>query len=232
LSSTRVLMNPPMESSKAGSGAVIPAFYPILDTQAAARHLIEPVGAAEQLIEAGVEILQFRHKAHFSRRVFELMQRIAEMCRSARVQFVVNDRADLAVLLEAALHLGQDDLTPSAAREVTGPGTLIGYSTHNEAQLRAAETEPADYLALGPIFGTGSKERPDPVVGIGELRRLRPLANRPLVAIGGITLDRAADVLAAGADSIAVIGDLFTPDRKLRARAEEWIRVTRAARAG
>jgi thiamine-phosphate diphosphorylase len=130
-------MNPPMESSKAGSGAVIPAFYPILDTQAAARHLIEPVGAAEQLIEAGVEILQFRHKAHFSRRVFELMQRIAEMCRSARVQFVVNDRADLAVLLEAALHLGQDDLTPSAAREVTGPGTLIGYSTHNEAQLRA-----------------------------------------------------------------------------------------------
>ena len=140
--------------------------------------------------------------------------------------FVVNDRADLAALMGAALHLGQDDLPPAAARRVTGPKTLIGFSTHNEGQLRAAQSEPVDYLALGPIFGTVSKHNPDPLVGLDKLRRLRPLTARPLVAIGGITRGNAHDVLSAGADSLAVIGDLFPEDTNLRARAEEWLRLT------
>jgi thiamine-phosphate pyrophosphorylase len=199
---------------------MLPRFYPILDTDAAARHGIDSVRAAEEILAAGAQILQFRHKGFFSREVFATMERVAQLCRDARVPFVVNDRADLARLMNAALHLGQDDLPPSAARRVVGMEALVGFSTHNEAQLRAAANEPADYLALGPIFGTASKLNPDPVVGLEGLRRLRPLTERPLVAIGGITRQNARAVLDAGADSVAVIGDLF-PD--VPAQVEDWL---------
>ena len=107
---------------------------------------------------------------------------------------------------------------------------VIGFSTHNETQLRAAEDEPVDYVALGPIFGTATKENPDPVVGLEELRRLRPLTKRPLVAIGGITRENAKAVLDAGADSVAVIGDLFPESGRLRDRVAEWLTLTTSAR--
>jgi len=204
----------------------LPSFYPILDTEVAARHGIDPVSAAASILEGGAQILQFRHKGFLSREIFEQMDRIAALCREARVLLVVNDRADLAVMMGAALHLGQDDLPPAAARRVTGPETLIGFSTHNERQLRAAQSEPVDYLALGPLFGTSSKQNPDPLVGLDELRRLRPLTERPLVAIGGITRDNARQVLGAGASSLAVIGDLFPAGGNLRGRVEDWLRVT------
>ena len=204
----------------------LPAFYPILDTEVGARRGIDPVSAAASILEAGAQVLQFRHKGFLSREIFKQMERIAALCREARVLFVVNDRADLAALMGAALHLGQDDLPPAAARRVTGAETLIGFSTHNERQLRAAQTEPVDYLALGPIFGTSSKQNPDPMVGLDELRRLRPLTALPLVAIGGITRDNARGVLAAGANSLAVIGELFPQDGNLRRRVEEWVRLT------
>jgi len=206
---------------------MLPRFYPILDPEIAARHGVDPVAAAEQILAGGATILQFRHKGFFSRQVFAQLERVAELCRDAHALFVVNDRADLAAISGAALHLGQDDLTPSAARKVVGGKTLIGFSTHNEAQLRAAAEEPANYLALGPIFGTASKQNPDPIVGTGELRRLRPLTDRPLVAIGGITRANAQSVLAAGADSVAIIGDLFAKHGNVRARTEEWISLTR-----
>lgn len=206
---------------------MLPKFYPILDPEIAVRHGVDPIAAAEQILEGGATILQFRHKGFFSREVFAQLERVAELCRNAGVLFVVNDRADLAALNNAALHLGQDDLTPSAARKVVGAKTLIGFSTHNEAQLRAAAAEPANYLALGPIFGTASKNNPDPIVGLDELRRLRPLTDRPLVAIGGITRANAQSVLAAGVDSVAIIGDLFAEDRTVRARTEEWVSLTR-----
>ena len=205
---------------------MLPKFYPILDPEIAARHGVDPVAAAEQILEGGAKILQFRHKDFFSREVFAQLERVAELCRDAGVMFVVNDRADLAAITGAALHLGQDDLTPSAARKVVGAETLIGFSTHNERQLRAAAAEPANYLALGPIFGTSSKVNPDPTVGLDELRRLRPLTDRPLVAIGGITRGNAQAVLAAGADSVAIIGDLFAGGN-VRARTEEWVSLTR-----
>lgn len=209
----------------------LPRFYPILDTEIAARHGVDVIHAAAEVLAGGAEILQFRHKRFFSRDVFATMERVAALCREARVPFVVNDRADLAVLTGAILHLGQEDLPPAAARKITGPNTIIGYSTHNEAQLRAAVTDGvADYLALGPIFGTASKENPDPTVGLAELQRLRPLANRPLVAIGGITRENARMVLAAGADSVSVIGDLFpigvSGPGNLRAKTAEWIAAT------
>lgn len=206
---------------------MLPRFYPILDPEIAVRNGIDPVIAAEQILEGGATILQFRHKGFFSREVFAQLERVAELCRDVRALFVVNDRADLAAITGAALHLGQDDLAPTAARKIVGAETLIGFSTHNESQLRAAADEPANYLALGPIFGTSSKNNPDPVVGLDTLRRLRPLTNRPLVAIGGITRANAPSVLAAGADSVAIIGDLFAGDGSLRARTEEWVSLTR-----
>jgi thiamine-phosphate pyrophosphorylase len=202
---------------------LLPRFYPILDTETAARRGVDVVAAAGMILEAGAQILQLRHKGFFSRDVFDSLERVAELCKSAGVTFVVNDRADLARLVGAALHLGQDDLPPGAARRIVGNETLVGYSTHNEAQLLAAAEEPADYLALGPIFGTVSKQNPDPQVGLEGLRRLRPLTARPLVAIGGITRENAREVLAAGADSVAVIGDLFPEDGDLRGRVEEWL---------
>ncbi len=204
---------------------ILPRFYPILDTDVALRRNVDPINAARQILEAGAEILQFRHKGFLSREAFGWLEQIAKLVRAAGAKLVVNDRADLAKLFEAGLHLGQDDLLPSVARRVVGPDAMVGFSTHNQAQLRAACAEPADYLALGPIFGTITKENPDPTVGVDELRRLRPLSNRPLVAIGGITRANARQVLEAGADSVAVIGDLFPGDRNIRARAEEWIRL-------
>ena len=206
---------------------MLPRFYPILDPEIAIRHAIDPIAAAEQILEGGATILQFRHKGFFSREIFAQLESVAELCRYAGVLFVVNDRADLAALTNAALHLGQDDLTPTAARKVVGAKTLIGYSTHTERQLRAAAAEPANYLALGPIFGTASKQNPDPIVGLDELRRLRPLTDRTLVAIGGITRTNAQSVLAAGADSVAIIGDLFAENGNVRARTEEWLSLTR-----
>jgi thiamine-phosphate pyrophosphorylase len=203
----------------------LPRFYPILDTSLLKRRGIEPVGAAEQILQAGAQILQFRHKEFYTRQIVEDMERIASLCERAHVPFVVNDRADLAVLFRAVLHLGQEDLPPTAARRVTGRDTIIGFSTHNETQLRAAAEEPVNYLALGPIFGTASKENPDPVVGLEELRRLRAFTKLPLVAIGGVTLSNVNDVLAAGANSVAVIGDLFT-GADIGARVKEWVERT------
>jgi len=201
------------------------SFYPILDTETVARRGIDPVAAAAQILEGGAQVLQFRHKGFFSRDVFDQAREIAVLCRGADALFVVNDRADVARLLDAGLHLGQDDLSPAEARRILGEGAVIGLSTHNEPQLRAAEDEPADYLAIGPIFGTSSKLKHDPVVGVGELRRLRGLTNRHLVAIGGITRANARSVMEAGADSLAVIGDLFPEDGDIRSRVEEWISI-------
>jgi thiamine-phosphate pyrophosphorylase len=198
-------------------------FYPIVDTETAARRGVDPVAASAATLEAGARILQFRHKGFFSREIFAQAQEIAALCRQADALFVMNDRADIAQLLGAALHLGQEDLEPADARKLLGERGFIGFSTHNEAQLRAAEGQPADYLAIGPIFGTASKKNHDPVVGLEELRRLRPLTTRPLIAIGGITRSNARSVLDAGADGVAVIGDLFPEDLDIRARVREWL---------
>jgi thiamine-phosphate pyrophosphorylase len=198
---------------------ILPRVYPILDTGLLTRHRIAPIAAAEAILEAGAQILQVRHKAFFSRDDFSVAQQIAVLCQQAGATFVINDRADIAMLLDAALHLGQEDLPPEAARRLS-PARLIGFSTHNERQLVLGDQQPVDYLAIGPIFTTGSKENPDPVVGLEELRRLRPMTNKPLVAIGGITRLNAPQVWNAGADSIAVIGDLLP---EIRQRTADWL---------
>jgi len=204
---------------------ILPRFYPILDSGILDRRGIGIVPAAGAILEAGARILQFRHKGHLTREAWEQMEQVARLCQGANATYVVNDRADLARLLGAALHVGQDDLPPAAARRLIGPDLRLGFSTHNEAQLRAAAQEPVNYVALGPVFGTRSKDNPDPVVGLDELRRLRPLTTRPLVAIGGINRENALAVLEAGADSVAVIGDLYPEDGRILKRAQEWMRL-------
>ena len=208
----------------------LPKFYPIIDTAAVERRGTNAVTVARALLAAGARIMQFRHKAHFDRGAFTTAATIAELCRDAGSQFVMNDRADIAMLLEADLHIGQDDLPAPAARRLVGRERRLGLSTHNQNQLEASGSEPVDYIALGPIFGTVSKDNPDPIVGVDELARLRALASRPLVAIGGVTRANAEAAWNAGADSVAVIGDLLPEDcseSALRKRAEEWIELSR-----
>lgn len=203
----------------------LPRMYPILDTESLDARGIALPAAAAAFLDGGAGILQLRHKQHWSRALFDRAREVARLCREAGATFIVNDRADFAMLLDSGLHLGQDDLTPRDARKLLGPDPPIGYSSHNLQQLCAAAGEPVDYVAFGPVFATASKRNPDPVVGVEQIARLRPLIEKPLVAIGGITLENAPDVLRAGADSLAVIGGLLpaaaTP-RALRERMEQW----------
>jgi len=206
----------------------LPRVYPILDTGAFAAREFSLTRAAAAWLEGGAGILQLRHKQHWGRAVFDAAREIARMCREAGALFIVDDRADIAMLLEAGLHVGQDDLPPRDARRLLGSDAVIGFSSHNAPQVCAAGGEPVDYLAFGPVFPTASKRNPDPVTGIEALKECRALVEKPLVAIGGITRETAAGVWAAGADSVAVIGDLLPAELTsvtLRQRMEEWQRL-------
>lgn len=203
----------------------LPRIYPILDTGSLEARGLAMETAAAAFLEGGAGILQIRHKGHPSRTDFAAAQTVARLCREAGASLIVDDRADFALLLEAGLHVGQDDLPPRDARRLMGAEAVIGFSSHDSRQLCAAGGEPVDYVALGPIFATASKRNPDAVVGLEELRRCRALIEKPLVAIGGITLENAAQVLKAGADSLAVIAGLLPAEataRALRERMEEW----------
>jgi len=139
------------------------------------------------------------------------------------IRLIMNDRADLCLAAEFdGVHVGQDDLSPESVRAIIGPNRWLGVSTHNPEQLREADLTSADYLAIGPVFATSSKEKPDPVVGLEGVRRARALTRKPLVAIGGITRANAASVIEAGADSVAVISDLLREPHK---SAEEFFRI-------
>jgi thiamine-phosphate pyrophosphorylase len=210
----------------------LPRVYPILDTESLDRRGISLETVAASFLDGGAGILQIRHKSHWSRAIFESARTVARLCREAGAPLIVNDRADFALLLEAGLHIGQDDLSPRDARRLMGSEAVLGFSSHNVNQLCAAGGEPVDYVALGPIFRTASKQNPDPVTGVEELRRCRPLIEKPLVAIGGITPENALEVLEAGADSLAVIGGLLPENanaHSLRERMEQWQRLVKAA---
>jgi thiamine-phosphate pyrophosphorylase len=187
----------------------LPPFYPILDTASVSRTGLTVLEVAEALLAGGAEILQFRHKDFWSREIFAQAEQVACRCADAGVQFIVNDRTDYAAMLGAGLHVGQDDLTPSDARRVIGGEAPLGFSTHTPDQMRAAQAEPVDYVAFGPVFATASKERPDATVGLEGLALARAITAKPLVAIGGITLENAAACWGAGADSVAIIGGLL-----------------------
>jgi thiamine-phosphate pyrophosphorylase len=196
---------------------VLPRLYVILD---AALITSSERDCALSLAEAGVRLLQYRNKSASPRRYLESSRELAETLRPRGVSFFVNDRPDVAFLAGATgVHVGQDDLDVEQARQVIGSGKLVGVSTHNLEQFQRAAASSADYIALGPIFSTSSKANPDPVVGLDFLRKVRPLSDKPVVAIGGISLERAASAIEAGADSVAVIsGILSAPDPARRAR--------------
>ncbi|MDA1313234.1 MAG: thiamine phosphate synthase [Acidobacteria bacterium] len=208
----------------------LPRLYPIIDTAFLALRGLDPLEMARALADAGVGIAQFRHKGLYTRERLALAEQVGVIIREGGGLYVVDDRADVALMAAAGgVHVGQDDLPPAAIRNVVRDAMVVGFSTHNEEQLRAANDEPVDYLALGPIFGTASKDKPDPTVGLTELARLRRLTDKPLVAIGGITRANARQVLDAGADSVAVISDLVGEDlaTSLAERLAEWLEVLR-----
>ena len=203
----------------------LPRFYPIIDTAFLAKRGIEPEDMARSLAGAGAKIAQFRHKGPYTRAALAQAEQVGRIIQDAGAVYVVNDRADIALMVGAdGVHIGQDDLPPEAVRNIVGSGLAVGFSTHNEQQLCSGDQEPVDYLAFGPVFGTASKENPDPTVGVAELVRLRPLTDKPLVAIGGITRANVQQVFKAGADSVAVISDLVEED--LTARITEWLGLT------
>jgi thiamine-phosphate pyrophosphorylase len=213
----------------------LPRLYPILDTESLGARGIRLETAAAAFLDGGAGILQLRHKGHWGREIFEAAREVARLCHETGAEFVVNDRADFALLLGAGLHVGQDDLPPQDARRLLGSAALLGFSSHNADQLCAAGGEPVDYVALGPVYATGSKRNPDPVVGVEEVRRCRALVEKPLVAIGGITMENALDVLGAGADSLAVVAGLLPASpsaQALRQRMEEWQALTARHGAG
>jgi thiamine-phosphate pyrophosphorylase len=201
----------------------IPRLYAIVDAASFpdAKSLLV---AAESLTSAGCTLLQYRDKSNSARQMLDHAHKLRTRL-PASVKLIMNDRADLCLAAEFdGVHVGQDDLSPESVRGIIGPDRWLGVSTHNPEQLQEANRTSADYLAIGPVFSTSSKDRPDPVVGLEGVRRARQLTRKPLVAIGGITRANAALVIEAGADSVAVISDLLRDPRK---SAEEFFRVLR-----
>jgi thiamine-phosphate pyrophosphorylase len=189
--------------------------YPIVvPSQIGSGTLSEVCEFTIELCAGGATLIQVREKDARAKEILRLARELRRILPSS-VRLIVNDRADLAVAAAAdGVHIGQDDLPPESARKIIGPGRLLGLSTHNPEQIKVADQSSADYIAIGPVFATISKENPDPVIGIEGVRLARSLTSKPLVAIGGITLENCQDVITAGADAIAVIGDLLTNPRK------------------
>jgi thiamine-phosphate pyrophosphorylase len=214
---------------------ILPKLYPIIDLGCFAS-APDPVLAvtryAEELLRGGATLIQYRDKSEDTRRFLSCARELRRITRD-RALLIVNDRVDLCLAAGAdGVHLGQDDLSPEAVRRILesvasnptfspesslGPSvvaakgwsTLIGFSTHNPEQVQQADSMPVDYIAVGPVFSTTSKARPDPIIGLEGVRRARALTSKPLVAIGGITRKNCCQVMEAGADSVAVISDLF-----------------------
>src|SRR5580700_1380336 len=207
---------------------VLPRLYPILDA-GCFPDAVDLVAVAQELASAGVTLIQYRNKSGNAREMLEQARELLQGSRAGvpatHARLIMNDRADLCLAADFdGVHVGQEDLSPESVRKIIGPGRWLGVSTHNPDQLREADLTSADYLAIGPVFSTSSKDKPDPVVGLEGVRRARALTRKPLVAIGGITRANAASVIEAGADSVAVISDLLREPRK---SAEEFFRILR-----
>jgi len=189
------------------------SLYPIVDTLGDPQ--LSHLGLARSMLAAGVRFLQLRVKDVPTRGFIELATAIQKLAAEAGASLIINDRADIAKLVQAAgVHLGQEDLPAAQARAILGPDAIIGFSTHNAEQAEAAVRQGVvDYIGFGPIFPTSSKLRPDPVQGLVGVREVRRRVALPIVAIGGITTATLPDVLAAGADAAAMISEIVrAPD--------------------
>jgi thiamine-phosphate pyrophosphorylase len=193
--------------------------YAIVDTRVCAARGIDPRALTDAFLRGGARLIQLRDKSSSSRERLSLADDLVRRARAAGATLVVNDRADLARLSGAdGVHVGQDDLSVEEARLVVGPGAIVGVSTHDETQVAAAARTTASYVAVGPIYGTLSKDTGYTARGLDLIRAARALG-KPVVAIGGITTDRAREVIAAGASSVAVISDLLAGEPEARVRA-------------
>lgn len=202
--------------------------YAIADADVCAAAGVEVDAVARAFADAGVSHVQLRAKSADGRSFLALADRVAAALRGTGAALIVNDRVDVAAAVGAGVHLGQQDLPPVEARRLLGPAAVIGRSTHSPAELASALAEPVSYVAFGPVFVTGTKANPDPVVGLDGLSRavaIARAAGRPLVAIGGITLESAPAVIAAGADAVAVISALCAAGADAGARARQFLRV-------
>jgi thiamine-phosphate pyrophosphorylase len=180
---------------------------------------------AEMMAESGVELIQYRNKKSPSRTLFEVSRNLARFLSPCGVRFIVNDRADVAALVEAGgVHVGQEDLDVEEARAICGPSRWVGVSTHTVEQVEQADKTSANYVAVGPIFATDTKGNPEEGVGVDFIRRARERTRKPLVAIGGITLERTPAIFRAGADSVAVARDLLSASDPA-ARARQFLEV-------
>ncbi len=204
----------------------LPPLYPILDASllpsfergANLTHIVC------DLENAGVTLLQYRNKQGSQDEIVsdaEVIRRNA----TARLRLVMNDHPELAVRTGFdGVHVGQTDVSPTEARRIVGPDRIVGVSTHNREQLEAADNMPVDYIAIGPVFATASKQNPDPIVDLKGVREARMFTNKPLVAIGGITLENARSILDAGADSVAVISAIFKSEKDPARAALEFLK--------
>lgn len=183
------------------------SLYAIADTLGRAE--LSYLTLAEQLCAGGARLIQLRLKDLPSRDFLTLAQQVRAVCHHYGCVLIINDRADIALAVDAeGVHVGQEDLPLAAARKVLGSRKIVGVSTHNPAQAQAADRDGADYIGFGPVFGTTTKATGYSARGLEQLREIRSLVRLPIVAIGGITTDRAPATLAAGADAVAMISDL------------------------
>ena len=207
----------------------LPGLYAVLDAEVTRAHGWTLTDLAKAVLDGGATLLQVRAKTLASAEFLQAVRDVVALAAGYGAAVIVNDRADLAVLADASgVHVGQDDLTPVDARAVVGAQRMVGVSTHTAAQIARADTKPIDYIAVGPVFGTATKDTGYEAVGL-DLVSHAHATGRAVVAIGGITLERAASVIRAGATSVAVITDLLTGDDP-SARTRAFVAATSAAR--
>ena len=198
---------------------MLPRLYPILDIDLCRERRLEPLAVLAAFLAGGARFLQLRDKTGSTAERLARADAVVARAHGAGARVIINDRADIARLSGAdGVHVGQDDLSVEDARRIVGPAAIVGLSTHDETQIDAASRTSATYIAVGPIYGTATKQTGYSPRGLDLVRRAAQ-TGRPVVAIGGITLDRAPEVLAAGAASVAVISELLQEDPENMVRA-------------
>ncbi len=205
----------------------LPRLYPIIDAGLLLRAGISLEDFARGLRQAGIRFLQYRDKTGTESEVLERASVLRAIFPASDSCLILNDRVSLALAAHFdGVHVGQDDMPPDEVRSTLGSSAMVGVSTHNASQLKDADAGPADYVAIGPVFTTLSKENPDPVIGLEGVRGARRLTGKSLVAIGGINRANSLAVLDAGADSVAVLSDLLPGQgESIGRRVEEFLLV-------
>lgn len=201
----------------------LPQIYPITDVSITKLSHLEQV---KQLITGGAKFIQLREKYASPKEFYESAKEVMDFVRNTEVKIIINDRIDIALAVKAdGVHLGQDDLSPASAREILGEDAIIGFSTHDVAQAIDATQFPINYVAIGPIFDTTTKENPDATIGISGLKSIRSaIGDFPLVAIGGIDFENYHAVLENGADSVAIISSILKPANQISVNLNKFVK--------